>query len=49
MKKIKTEEAIGSVLSHDITQIVPGKFKGRAFKKGHIIKKEDVPVLLSEN
>jgi len=33
-------------LCHDITQIIPGKFKGRAFKKGHIIQKEDVEKLL---
>lgn len=47
MKKMKTEEAIGAVLFHDITQIIPGKTKGRAFKKGHVIKEEDIPVLLS--
>lgn len=47
MKIIKTKEAIGKVLYHDITQIVPGKFAGRAFKKGHVIREEDVEVLLS--
>lgn len=47
MKTIKTEEAVGSILCHDITQIIPGQFKGRAFKKGHIIREEDIPVLLS--
>ncbi|MDK2985755.1 MAG: hypothetical protein PWQ96_1397 [Clostridia bacterium] len=47
MKKIPVEEAVGSVLCHDITQIIPGKVKDRAFKKGHIITEEDVPVLLS--
>lgn len=47
MKKIAVRDAIGSVICHDITQIIPGKFKGRAFKKGHIIIEEDVPVLLS--
>lgn len=47
MKKIKTIEAVGQVLCHDITQIVPGKFKGVAFKKGHVIREEDVNVLLS--
>ncbi len=47
MKKIKTLEAIGHILSHDITEIVPGKFKGRAFKKGHVIREEDVEKLLS--
>lgn len=47
MKTIKVEEAIGTVLCHDITKIVPGEFKGVAFKKGHIIKEEDIPILLS--
>lgn len=47
MKYIKTTEAAGHVLCHDVTQILPGKFKGPAFKKGHIIKEEDIPVLLS--
>lgn len=46
MKKIDTIDAVGHVLSHDITEIIPGKFKGRAFKKGHIIKEEDVEKLL---
>lgn len=46
MKKIPVEKAVGMILCHDITQIVPGKFKGRAFKKGHIIQEEDVEKLL---
>lgn len=47
MKVIDTKEAVGMILYHDITQIIPGKFKGAAFKKGHVIKEEDIPVLLS--
>jgi molybdenum cofactor synthesis domain-containing protein len=47
MKKIAVQDAIGSILCHDITQIIPGEIKDRAFKKGHIIKDEDVKVLLS--
>ena len=46
MKKIDTKDAVGHVISHDITEIIPGKFKGRAFKKGHIIKEEDIEKLL---
>ena len=46
MKKIKTVDAVGRVLLHDITKIVPGEFKGRAFKKGHVIREEDIPKLL---
>ena len=47
MKKIKTEEAIGHVLWHDITQIIQGVSKGPVFRKSHIIREEDIPVLLS--
>lgn len=46
MKKVRVEDAVGMTLCHDITKIVPGKFKGTAFKKGHIVKKEDIPELL---
>ena len=41
-KKLAVAEAVGTVLAHDITEIRPGEFKGRAFKKGHIIRQEDV-------
>jgi len=47
MKLMRTEDAIGQVLCHDITQIIPGVKKGPVFQKGHIIAPEDVPVLLS--
>jgi len=47
MKKVSVEDAVGLVLCHDITQILPGEFKGRKFKKGHIVTEEDIPVLLS--
>ena len=47
MKLINTKDAVGHVLCHDMTQIIPGKFKGPAFKKGHVVTKEDIPVLLS--
>lgn len=46
MLKVPVENAVGMVLCHDITQIVPGKFKGPAFKKGHIVREEDIPLLL---
>lgn len=39
---IPVEQAVGMVLPHDITEIVKDEFKGRAFKKGHIIQPEDV-------
>lgn len=47
MKLINTVDAVGQVLLHDITQIIPGEFKGRKFKKGHVVTEEDIPVLLS--
>ena len=47
MKMIKTTQAVGHVLCHDITQIIKGVTKDVAFKKGHVIKKEDILVLLS--
>src|SRR5208283_1340201 len=42
LKKLTVKEAVGTVLAHDITEIRAGEFKGRAFKKGHIVRKEDV-------
>ncbi len=47
MKLIRTEDAVGQVLCHDMTQIIPGQYKGPRFKKGHIVTAEDIPVLLS--
>ena len=47
MKKVRIEDAIGMPLAHDFTKIVPGGFKGAAFKRGHIITKDDIPELLS--
>ncbi len=41
-RTIPVQQAVGTVLAHDITEIRPGEFKGRAFRKGHIIKEEDV-------
>ena len=41
-KTVPVEQAVGMVLPHDITEIRPGEFKGRAFRKGHIIRPEDV-------
>ncbi|MDR1704958.1 MAG: molybdopterin-binding protein [Clostridiales bacterium] len=46
MKLIKTIDAAGQVLCHDITRIVRGETKGPAFRKGHIITEADIPALL---
>lgn len=47
MKLINTEDAVGSVLCQDLTQIIKGVTKDARFRKGHIVKEEDIPVLLS--
>ena len=47
MKEIRTEDAAGQILCHDITQIIKDEKKGVLFSKGHIVKEEDIPLLLS--
>ena len=47
MKLIRTEDAVGHVLCHDMTQIIKDKYKDARFRKGHIVTEEDIPVLLS--
>ena len=47
MKCINTVDAVGHVLCHDITRIVKDVTKDTAFRKGHIVTEEDIPVLLS--
>lgn len=47
MKEMKTVDAVGQVLCHDITQIIRGVTKDARFRKGHVITAEDIPVLLS--
>ena len=42
MKLMKTEDAVGQVLCHDITQIIKGVTKDAVFRKGHIITEEDI-------
>jgi molybdenum cofactor synthesis domain-containing protein len=46
LKIIPVQEAVGLPLAHDITEIVPGKHKGPAFRRGHVIRPEDVSKLL---
>lgn len=57
MRLVATKDAVGHVLCHDMTQILPGgtdangnelpRYKGARFRKGHVVTAEDVPVLLS--
>lgn len=45
MKKVNIENAVGMTLCHDVTAMYDG-FKGAAFKRGHVIREEDIPKLL---
>lgn len=47
MKLIETRKAVGHVLCHDLTRIVPGESKDAQFRKGHIVTEDDIPMLLS--
>ena len=47
MKLIATEDAVGHVLCHDMTQIIRGSYKDARFRKGHVVEPQDIPVLLS--
>ena len=42
LKKIKIQDAVGTKLAHDITEIRPGEFKGAAFQKDHTVCNEDL-------
>ncbi len=46
LKEVRVEDAVGMKLGHDLTRIIPGEFKGRAFRAGHTITEEDIPHLL---
>ncbi len=47
MRKVPVTEAVGMVLGHDITRIIPGREKTRAFQKGHVIRESDIDALLN--
>ena len=42
LKRTKLQEAVGSKLAHDITEIRPGEFKGPAFRRGHTVCEADL-------
>ena len=46
MVTVKTQDAVGMILCHDVTRIIKDKEKGPLFRKGHVIKEEDIPLLL---
>lgn len=41
--KTPVEDAVGKHLLHDVTKVEPNKSKGPAFRRGHLIKEEDIP------
>ena len=48
MKKIETVNAVGHILCHDITRIVKDVVKDTPFRKGHVVKEEDIPWLAEQ-
>ncbi len=46
LKKVKTEDAVGLVVGHDMTKTIPGVCDGPRFRRGDVIKQEDIPELL---
>ena len=47
MKLIRTEDAVGHVLCHDLTQIIKDQYKDARFRKGHVVAPEDIPAILA--
>jgi hypothetical protein len=47
VKKVRAEDAVGFTLCHDMTRIVPEESKGARFRRGYVVREEDIPVLLS--
>ena len=48
MKLVDTKDAVGTVLCHDITQIIKGVTKDARFRKGHVVKEEDIPAIAKD-
>ncbi len=46
--QVQVDQAVGMVISHDLTQIdVQQGYKGARFKRGHVVRQDDIPVLKS--
>lgn len=45
MREVPLSEAVGLALGHDLTQVIPGQFKGVRFARGHVIEEADLPIL----
>ena len=48
MKQVNVQDAVGTVLAHDLTQIIPGEYKGPKFRKGHEITEDDLKKALDD-
>ena len=46
MKQIRTQDAVGHALIHDMVRIVIGEVKDTPFRRGHVITEDDIPKLL---
>jgi molybdenum cofactor synthesis domain-containing protein len=46
LREVRVQDAVGLVLAHDLTQVIPGKYKGPLFRKGHVISEQDIEPLL---
>jgi hypothetical protein len=42
---MRVDQAVGLALAHDLTEVRPEGGKGAAFRRGHVIREEDVPRL----
>jgi molybdenum cofactor synthesis domain-containing protein len=47
LREVRVEDAVGMTLAHDLTQIIPGRFKGALFRKGHRVTADDIETLKS--
>ena len=45
-RTIPVNQAVGTTLAHDMTRIIPGEYKGPAFRKGHTVSCSDVCQLM---
>ncbi len=39
---IRVEDAVGTRLAHDITEVLPGKYKGPRFRRGHVVQAHEL-------
>jgi hypothetical protein len=47
VKQVGVVQAVGKMIAHDLCRFVEGNNERTPFRKGHIVREEDIPVLLS--